>query len=169
VNLPSHQHTTACSIVCPSTPAAPPLDLTALYASYATFLSMLNGLFVAFVVTLPKAMRFKAPASSAPFKLLNFLSQPAQRHSASGIKRHGRQNLVFNISGEGAHETGQQRSSQDSVAGEQRSTRGASPAESNNRPGGGLGPPIGVPDPLNRYRWWVLGGAGAVLLIGGIY
>src|SRR5208337_669964 len=36
-----------CSIVCPSTPAAPLLDWTALYASYTSFLSMLNGLSVA--------------------------------------------------------------------------------------------------------------------------
>jgi hypothetical protein len=121
-----------------------------------------------FVVTLPKGLRFKASASSGPFKLLNFPNQPnATVRVASNVTAG--QNLAFNISGEGAHETGQQRSSQDSVAGEQRSTRGASPAESNNRPGGGLGPPIDAPDPLNRYRWWVLGGAGAVLLIGGIY
>ena len=36
-----------CSIVCSSTPAAPRLDLTALYASYTKRLSMLNGLLVA--------------------------------------------------------------------------------------------------------------------------
>lgn len=121
-----------------------------------------------FVVTLPKGMRFKASASSAPFKLLNFPNQPnATVRVASNVTAG--QNLAFNISGEGAHETGQQRSAQDSVADEQRSTRGASPRESNNRPGGGLGPPIDAPDPLNRYRWWVLGGAGAVLLVGGIY
>src|SRR5215467_8840250 len=36
-----------CWIVCSSTPAAPRLDLTALYASYTKRLSILNGLFVA--------------------------------------------------------------------------------------------------------------------------
>src|SRR5215471_18007461 len=36
-----------CSIVCSSTPAAPRLDLTALYASYTRRLSIWNGLFVA--------------------------------------------------------------------------------------------------------------------------
>jgi hypothetical protein len=55
------------------------------------------------------------------------------------------------------------------VEGEQRSTRTAPPAESNKRPGGGLGPPIDAPDPLNRYRWGILVGAAAVLLIGGVY
>jgi hypothetical protein len=120
------------------------------------------------VVTLPKGIRFKASARSAPFKLLNLPNQPnATVRVASNVTAG--QNLAFNISGEGAHETGQQRSFQDSVAGEQRSIRGAPPAESSNRPGGGLGPPIDAPDPLYGYRWWVLGGAAAVLLIGGIY
>ena len=41
-----HQVGFELSIVCLSTPAAPPLDLTALYASYTRRLSILNGLFV---------------------------------------------------------------------------------------------------------------------------
>ena len=121
-----------------------------------------------FVVTLPKGMQFKASASSVPFKLLNFSNRSnATVRVASNVTAG--QALAFNISGEGAHETGQQRSSQDSVAGEQGSTRTALPAESSNRPGGGLGPPIDAPDPLNKYRWSVMGGSAAVLLIGGIY
>jgi hypothetical protein len=32
-----------------------------------------------------------------------------------------------------------------------------------------LGPPIDAPDPLQRYRWWILGGFAAVLVIGGVY
>jgi hypothetical protein len=27
-----------------------------------------------------------------------------------------------------------------------------------NQPGGGLGAPIGTPDPLSRFKWWILGG-----------
>lgn len=121
-----------------------------------------------FVVTLPKGMRFKSSASSAPFTELNFPNQPNATVRVASNVAAGR-NLAFNISGEGAHETGQQRGSEDSLASEQRSTRGAPPAESNNRPGGGLGPTIDAPDPVNKYRWWVLGVAAAVLLIGGIY
>ena len=34
------------------------------------------------------------------------------------------------------------------------------------RPGGGLGPPIDAPDPLDKYRWPILGGF-LVLLAGG--
>ncbi len=34
------------------------------------------------------------------------------------------------------------------------------------RPGGGLGPPVDTPDPLYKYKGWLLGGLG-VLLLGG--
>ena len=37
------------------------------------------------------------------------------------------------------------------------------------RPGGGLGPPIEAPDPLEKYRWYILGGFAVVLAAGAIY
>ncbi len=30
-------------------------------------------------------------------------------------------------------------------------------------PGGGIGEPINQPDPLTKYKWWILGGLGLVL------
>jgi hypothetical protein len=38
-----------------------------------------------------------------------------------------------------------------------------------SRPGGGLGPPIDAPDPLEKYRWYILGGFAIVLAAGAIY
>jgi hypothetical protein len=38
-----------------------------------------------------------------------------------------------------------------------------------SRPGGGLGPPIDAPDPLEKFRWYILGGFGIVLAAGAIY
>lgn len=35
-----------------------------------------------------------------------------------------------------------------------------------NRPGGGLGNPIDTPDPLSKYKWWIIAGIG-LLLAGG--
>ena len=35
----------------------------------------------------------------------------------------------------------------------------------NNRPGGGLGQPIDTPDPLSKYKWWII--AGIALLMAG--
>jgi hypothetical protein len=30
-------------------------------------------------------------------------------------------------------------------------------------PGGGIGEPINQPDPLTKYKWWILGGLGLIL------
>ena len=38
-----------------------------------------------------------------------------------------------------------------------------------SRPGGGLGPPIDAPDPLEKYRWYILGGFAVVLAAGAFY
>jgi hypothetical protein len=32
-----------------------------------------------------------------------------------------------------------------------------------NKPGGGLGTPIDTPDPLSKYKWWIIAGIGLVL------
>jgi hypothetical protein len=37
------------------------------------------------------------------------------------------------------------------------------------RPGGGLGPPSEAPDPLEKYRWYILGGFAVVLAAGAVY
>jgi hypothetical protein len=31
------------------------------------------------------------------------------------------------------------------------------------QPGGGIGPPINAPDPLSKYKWWILGALGLLL------
>jgi hypothetical protein len=121
-----------------------------------------------FVVMLPKAMQFNAADSSAGFKLINFPNAPDAIVQVASNTADG-QNLAFNISGEGMLETGQQSGTQGSGEGDQSSAGGAFGAQSNNRPGGGLGPPIDAPDPLQEYRGRILGGFAAVLLIGGVY
>ena len=32
-----------------------------------------------------------------------------------------------------------------------------------NQPGGGIAPPINTPDPLSKYKWWILGGLALLL------
>lgn len=39
------------------------------------------------------------------------------------------------------------------------------PAQVANRPGGGLGNPNGTPDPLNKYKGWILSGVGLALVV----
>ena len=40
----------------------------------------------------------------------------------------------------------------------------SSTATPGNTPGGGIGEPINTPDPLNKYKWWILGGLGLLLV-----
>jgi hypothetical protein len=83
------------------------------------------------------------------------------------------QPLAFKISGTGimSDEPEETKSPGNPVGGAQTSgaqTNGAV-AGRDSRPGGGLGPPIDAPDPLEKYRWYILGGFGIVLAAGAIY
>jgi len=111
-----------------------------------------------FVAMLPKAMQFSA-APGTNFELKDYPRQPdANVEVASGIKVG--QPLAFKISGAGTLAS----------EGGENSAGGQAPAAQNdNRPGGGLGPPIDAPDPLQKYRWWILGGFALALVIGGVF
>ena len=43
------------------------------------------------------------------------------------------------------------------------------PTGSTNRPGGGLGAPTNTPDPLYKYRWWLMGVVAAALVGGAAF
>lgn len=68
------------------------------------------------------------------------------------------QKLAFDISGEGMLQTQDQDAS-----------NGQAGTTADNRPGGGLGKPIEAPDPMDNYRYWIIGGFGLVLVTGAIY
>jgi hypothetical protein len=111
-----------------------------------------------FVVMMPKTMQFTPAAASAGFKLINYPNEPdAIVQVASNIKAG--QNLSFKVSGEGVLQPPQ----------EEDAAKGEAGAQTTSRPGGGLGPPIDAPDPLQKYRWWILGGIAAALIVGGIF
>jgi hypothetical protein len=116
-----------------------------------------------FVVMTPKAMQFTAAASAAGYKLINYPSEPAANVQVASNFTPG-QNLAFKVSGEGMLTE-----SQDSGGGAGEPGQAASAPPSGNRPGGGLGPPIDAPDPLQKYRWPILGGFAALLVGGAIY
>ena len=40
---------------------------------------------------------------------------------------------------------------------------GQSASRPGNQPGGGIGAPINTPDPLSKYKWWILGGLALLL------
>lgn len=113
-----------------------------------------------FVAMLPKTMQF-APAGDAQFS-------PMPDEAAANVQvltnaRAGAP-ITFTVSGtgmlaeEGAPDGGNAQQAQ--AGGAMMGGRG---------PGGGIGNPIGSPDPLSRYRWPLLGGLTAVLAVGGVY
>ncbi|MEY2394345.1 MAG: hypothetical protein QOF94_690 [Acidobacteriaceae bacterium] len=114
-----------------------------------------------FVAILPKSMEFTAGAA-AGFKPMKDPNQPDSNVQVASNTKVG-QNLAFKISGEGVLESRQEGD------GSQGSGATAPSGQAQSRPGGGLGPPIDAPDPLQKYRWWILGGFAAVLVIGGVY
>jgi hypothetical protein len=113
------------------------------------------------VVMLPKSMEFKNGSSE--------FSGGGEEKGMNIFVAHniaaGKQ-LAFTVSG-----TGQiPRDAQDSDAGAtaDASQSGGGEATPNNRPGGGLGRPEETPDPLHAYRWWIIGGLAAALVVGAI-
>jgi len=117
-----------------------------------------------FVVMIPKAMQFAAATTTAGFKLIDYPNEPAASVQVASNTRPG-QNLAFKVSGEGTLEVPQE--SGPGPAGV--ASGSSSSAQANNRPGGGLGPPIDAPDPLQQYRWQILGGIAAAFIVGGVY
>jgi hypothetical protein len=120
-----------------------------------------------FVVMTPKSMQFASAAPAAGFKLIPYPQEPDAAVEVASSTTVG-ENLSFKVSGQGTLENAQQESAQGSGEPEQSSGPQGS-AQNAPRPGGGLGPPIDAPDPLQKYRWWILGGFAGALLLGGIY
>jgi hypothetical protein len=127
-----------------------------------------------FVAVVPKSMQF-TPAPGAPFQRLADPQQPGiVMQVASNFTPN--QPLAFRIAGEGAFpqenagapEQGQSQSPAPDGQSQDNQAEGT-PAQSANRPGGGLGPPIDAPDPLQKYRWYILGGFAAVLIGGAVF
>jgi hypothetical protein len=111
-----------------------------------------------FVAIAPKSMEFSA-APGANYQVAPFPGQPDANVEVASNMQPG-QPMAFKLSGEGTLAA---------PAGENGQPSQGSTAQSENRPGGGLGPPIDAPDPLQKYRWWILGGFAAVLIIGGVF
>ena len=114
-----------------------------------------------FVAILPKTMQFNAGAA-AGFKPMDDSNQPDSIVQVASSTKVG-QNLAFKVSGEGVLEGRQEG---DGAQGAPAAPQNSQPQA---RPGGGLGPPIDAPDPLQKYRWWILGGFAAILVVGGIF
>lgn len=110
-------------------------------------------------VMLPKAMKF-AGAGSVAFQPIND-GTDAQTFLARNVSPS--QVMAFTVSGTGSMpREAQGQGEQGGAAGPE---AGQSSAANDTRPGGGLGNPIDTPDPLNKYKWWILSGLALVLAV----
>jgi len=139
-----------------------------------------------FVVMMPKSMHFSA-ADAATFKSMQ---DPNQSDSVVELAQqtHAGQSLAFTISGTGTIVDQQAQGDEGGPpgaeaqggmpGGAQGGAPGAAglgasgpmnenPQTESSRPGGGLGVPIDAPDPLEKYRWPIIGTFIVLLGIGG--
>ena len=101
-------------------------------------------------VLLPKAMTFAAGSGSV-FQTIN--QDPNIQTFVAKNAVPGKA-LEFSVSG-----TGSMPREEQTAAGS-----GQTANAPGNQPGGGIGVPIGDPDPLSKYKWWILGGLALVLV-----
>jgi hypothetical protein len=124
------------------------------------------------VVILPETIQFSA-AKGGIYDNKQPPNQPGAIAEVASNTQAG-QPLSFTVSGSGVLQednSGSESVSGDSGGGSQ-SVAGetaTSPNARDNRPGGGLGPPSEAPDPLQQYRWWILGAFAVLLAAGAIY
>ena len=114
-----------------------------------------------FVVILPKAMQFQ-PADGGRFQATDL---EAGANTAVSNAVNAGETLAFKVAGSGEFPAEGQ--------GADDSAGGAGGAEGNraadSRPGGGLGVPIDAPDPLNKYRWYILAALAIAMTGGAVY
>jgi len=108
-----------------------------------------------FVVMLPKTMQFSGAPGSA-FKAMKSPKEPDTDVQVASNTSIG-DALGFKVSGTGLMaQSGGDQGGGDSGQGQE------------TRPGGGLGPPIDAPRPMQKYTWWILGLFAAALIGGAV-
>jgi hypothetical protein len=124
------------------------------YSGEASFNPKVTGDVQHFVVMMPKSMTFEA-GNGAKFAPMD--DKGATIEVATNV--NPKSNLSFRVSGTGML--------QEEQAAQGQADSGGSATD--NRPGGGLGPPTDAPDPLHSYRWPILAGLGIVLVCGALF
>ena len=109
-------------------------------------------------VMLPKSMQF----TGSGFQLVPD-DVNAQTYLVRGIAPG--QSMQFTVTGTGQLPRDTGTGGQQQGADSSQPNAGAQQDGPNGPPGGGLGTPIATPDPLAKYKWWILGGLGLALVI----
>ena len=112
-----------------------------------------------FAVLMPKSMSF-TPGSGQNFRPVQ--EDPGvQTYIVKGATPD--KPITFSVSGTGS----MPREDQGTGAGAQGGMGGqAAGGQASGQPGGGIGEPINTPDPLSKYKWWILGGLALLLTAG---
>jgi hypothetical protein len=123
-------------------------------------------------VMLPKSMKFTG-GGSVSFQSINddvnaqtFLARNVLPSQAMAFSISGSGSMPRETQGQGPNEPAAAGGPEAGQAGADQGSAGQGNAAANDtRPGGGLGNPIDTPDPLNKYKWWILSGLALVLAI----
>jgi hypothetical protein len=110
-------------------------------------------------VLLPKAMTFAGGSG------VSFQSVPQDPNVQTFLTKNvtpGKA-IEFTISGTGSMPREAQGAAPNSP--QAGSDAGASDTATPARPGGGIGEPINTPDPLTKYKWWILGGLALLFVV----
>jgi hypothetical protein len=114
-------------------------------------------------IILPKSMTFDGGATFQPADV----DAGAQTFLAKNVKPS--QPISFTVSGEGVMPRDSQQQQQQgdgaTAGGPEAGGAAGSPSAADTRPGIGLAAPIDTPDPLQKYKWWILSGLALVLVI----
>ena len=113
-------------------------------------------------VMMPKSMTFTPGAGS------DFQSSPQDPGFATYVAKNAMPGkaMEFTVSGSGSLPRDDQ-SAQSQQAASGMGGQGNDAQDTSNpgtQPGGGIGTPINTPDPLSKYKWWILGGL-ALLMV----
>jgi len=111
-------------------------------------------------VLMPKSMTL-TPGAGATFK-----SVPEDANIQTFVQKNAIPGKVieFTISGTGTMPQAPAQGGQPMGGGQDASATG-----NGNQPGGGIGAPINTPDPLSKYKWWILGGLALLLAAGAAF
>jgi hypothetical protein len=112
-------------------------------------------------VMMPKSMTFAAGAGS------NFQSSPQDPAFQTFVARNALPGkaLEFTVSGSGSLPRDDQ-GAQSAQGGQPASGMGGQEAGApGSQPGGGIGNPINTPDPLSKYKGWILGGLALLMVV----
>ncbi len=109
-----------------------------------------------FAVLLPKSITFQ------PGPGTTYQSVPEDPNIQTFLAKNVTpdKELGFSVSGTGS----MPREAQGTPTGQQ-PAMGGDTSNPGNQPGGGIGNPIGTPDPLSKYKWWILGGLALLLVV----